>query len=907
MVMLRAEENRYILLASGREEAIARRIPGMRRIATANVLHGPRHPGVILALDMLFGRDGWECPAELVAEVHETRGREVDRPTNPVHVSLAGNELSIECQFADKELVKLVPGYRWSAPQRRWFVPAAPLALEILKEHVGDLLELEADVETFVELKRQDEVQLLARAERAAANIAVTPPPTDEAQSQSEVEARELPDATDRHAPVGESLAAQVARLAGAVSSLETILERLLERLPETVQATELPAEAPSVPESVSGPPADSILTELLGEMDSDPATVVQRANVLLQQSSAEAQPAIRAVLGIAASRTNDHQGAVSHIRRAFEQQAYPLDRELADRANDAYLTSVMALISDACGPAREARTRPDLEELVLGELVRDEGFDDTALASSKARDVLEVLMNDQHLRRLDPTLSDHCRVLHLLCGARGGRWMASDLVVDMLRTPSLTEEGFALGLLVLANTVFEKPCLDEWLYGWPEDASALGLEDVRWICNEAQRRLAKVDSTLATQAALALFGLLAPAPAETASNDLRRDLVKFIPVLAPHRTYAEFLAGFQLAAEGQKKVAQYFPGYLETLARQPLSLSAGHLMTVAVNGSGGSDSTMRRIAEEVYLPSLKARGVQDPQAEVLDLLDLLAESPKADNLLNEIAGMVEDSDFPGASSFSHKHRLELFTRALEAAMKHSHDQDSQQAFDRLLREHRHHGESEALRTLCNGKVQSLKPLTVPANQALLSLQLEAGEEFEQIATGLLKHANLLDPADDVMHEFKGLAMAFPAFREFLQRQEPERFEGGATSFERGKRIVVVGGHEWLRKYALPRFEEWGVKAEWLDPGAAKNGAQSLDLARGSADLIVVNTACISHAASGRVTEEAKKAGTKYVIHGSRGVGALLSVVAESLADPAPAIGSEPNRDRAAGRRKLLR
>jgi hypothetical protein len=118
--------------------------------------------------------------------------------------------------------------------------------------------------------------------------------------------------------------------------------------------------------------------------------------------------------------------------------------------------------------------------------------------------------------------------------------------------------------------------------------------------------------------------------------------------------------------------------------------------------------------------------------------------------------------------------------------------------------------------------------------------------------------------------------------------------------------LVVVGGHEWLRKHAVPKFDSWGIRTTWLDPDSAKNGAQATSLAGGESDLVVINTACISHAASGRVLEEAKKANVRFAFHNSRGLGALLSITRDALADAEPPIEA-PRATRASERRKLLR
>lgn len=164
MVRLRAEENRYLVEARGREAVLVGRIPGCRANAHAGALQLPRQPGVILALDELFGPDGWEHPADLAIEVAETRGRELGEAQQIATVGLSGNELAVECAFADKELVKLVPGYRWSAPQRRWFLPASPMALQVLERRFGNRLEVAPGVREYLELRAREEEAALARS-----------------------------------------------------------------------------------------------------------------------------------------------------------------------------------------------------------------------------------------------------------------------------------------------------------------------------------------------------------------------------------------------------------------------------------------------------------------------------------------------------------------------------------------------------------------------------------------------------------------------------------------------------------------------------------------------------------------------------------------------------------------------
>lgn len=912
MISLRADEHRYLVTANGRDEALAMRVPGSRFVASARALQMARQPGTVLALDHIFGQGQWDHSPELAQEIVESRSRQAAPPQQRAVVTLVGNELGVECAFGDKELVKLVPGYRWSAPQRKWFLPAYPLALELLEQHFGTQLEVEEPVRRLLELKRIDEESALQRATAAPAPaLPLATPATDEDADDERAPDEPATVATVHLWPTAtEGLFERLDRLSGAVEELVSLLRNGL-ALP--AQVTAATASEPESPQPAEQRPAahDESWRAILAEAVNDPPAAMQRLRTPLQMAGQQELPALRAVAGIACSLQGDHKEALTYLRRAQESAEAPIDPDLQQRVSAAYIDSVVALIGATASPERPIADRAGLEELVLAELVHDSGFVDEGLGSKDSRDLLSLLMDDQLLRRIDPVLADYCRVLHLVCVARGGRWMAAERVIEMLRHRDLTDVGFALGLIVLANTVFEQPCMEEWFGRWPQEESELGFDDLRSVVEGALARLKELEPTIASAAALSALALASGARLEVASMDERRELVRLIPPRAADRRYAEFLAAFQPAQAGTRKVAQNFPGYLQILANSPLFQTAAHLLTVFVNDSGGTDSTTRRIAEEVYLAAFTTRGVRDPQTEVLDLVDMLAESPRADNLLNEVSQHVEDGDVPGSTAFSHEHRSELFQRTFRVAQQAGHNHDSTIAFDRCVREFLQHGEFEALRSFCLSVPAGFKPLQLPVGQALLSLQLESGEDFVPAAELVLRNCNPKAPDDEGTHELKGLGIAFPQFRAYLDAHLPpgETISEASPDFS-GRKVVVVGGHEWLRKHALPAFEQWGVKATWLSPDEAKNGAQATALAAGAADLVVINTACISHAASGRVRAEVERAqqtgATKIAYHNSRGLGALLSITREALADTAPPItASGPTK--AKDRRKLLR
>jgi hypothetical protein len=89
----------------------------------------------------------------------------------------------------------------------------------------------------------------------------------------------------------------------------------------------------------------------------------------------------------------------------------------------------------------------------------------------------------------------------------------------------------------------------------------------------------------------------------------------------------------------------------------------------------------------------------------------------------------------------------------------------------------------------------------------------------------------------------------------------------------------------------MPVLKTWNLDVAWLEPKQAKNGQQARELAEGVA-AVVINTACIGHAASGRVSEAARSAQVAVIDQTSRGVGSMLMQVRGALArlsaPPAP-------------------
>ncbi len=881
MVSMRVDEFRYLVTASGRDEALVLRIPGCRYVSAVRAYQVARQPGSIRALDDIFGEGKWDHTPDLAQEVVEARQRPAPPAQQSATVTLAGNDLAVECAFADKELVKLVPGYRWSAPQRKWYVPAAPMAADLLRRYFGDRLAVDDDVTEAMERMRHDQEAALARA------AAQPPPPAvEEAASTAPaaVAGRALAASTDGHSP--DPLIERLDRLAGAVEELVALLRGGIPALPEA------PPPAPDVEPTAAdepAPPSSANWHDLLAGLESDAEETREKALRLCQTVQTDDELPLRAVAGLAMARLGQHEEALGALRRALEKPGR-LEDDLSREARVAYAGVVLSLLSNDCGPSGPIVSESDLRDLLLAELVSDNGFDSERLGSQQARARLEYLVNDPVLRRLAPVLADYCRIAHLLGGARAGQWMAADRIADILREATLGNEGFALGLVLLANALYEKNSLDDWNKVWPKEDIQNTVSDLAWLVPEAEKRLKafQEDTRILEPAALACLACIAGGPLEWASNNQRKMLARFIsPRNSALRDYAEFLAAFQPAANGQPNTHQTFPGWAKTLEQMRLSRSARYLTDVSLNDRGGSNSLTWAIADRVYVQALTLWGVDDPQTELIDLLDLLQAGQRPDNYLNAVGRLVESRNLPWTSLVSAEQRRIVYERALEASVKQSHDKDSVEAFDRLVRELRYQGESADadLVSLVSRYTNGFKPLRGPALEVLLTHQLEAGEPFEETVQQLVRNAQQ-EGVTDPPAELIGLALAFPQLAEYSSSQvSPAEGETPPANVPPGKRVVVIGGHQWLKKHAKPVLEDqWKLKVDWLDPDEAHNGAQSLGLASGSADLVIINAACISHAASGRVLEEAKASGKQYVLHHSRGVGAMIGLTLQSLA-----------------------
>jgi hypothetical protein len=293
-------------------------------------------------------------------------------------------------------------------------------------------------------------------------------------------------------------------------------------------------------------------------------------------------------------------------------------------------------------------------------------------------------------------------------------------------------------------------------------------------------------------------------------------------------------------------------------------------------------------IADEVYLTALTL-GVTDPETEVMELANILDKGSSPAKSWNQLAGVVEDEDVPGIEQMSREQRGKLFERAFKVATEANRDRDALEAFDRLMRFYWDEGAFDAIRETAGRFVRGWKPLRLPSLITLLEVMVLDGEPSEGIlqpVESFLATKPESSESDTAIRELQLLGQAHPRHHDqFLAFVEKRATKGKDTviSFPE-KRVLLVGGHDSIRTGGKPILEEWGLKVDWLGPHEAKNGKQAISLAQGACDAVIINTAYIGHAASGRVKEAAEAANKPVVWQDGRGLASVLQKVRETFA-----------------------
>jgi hypothetical protein len=918
MARLTARENRYFLSTDDAEAIQARRIPAARPLPEGRGFVLPRKPGVILALDRVFGPDGWEPTGDAAQDAREARGRVYDPAREPADLSLEGAWFVIRCAIADKELVKKVPGYRWDPRRQRWFVPAVPVALDMLRDGFSEL-RVDAEAAATIELRRIDEQRALEQAQRAAA---LAPParalevgrPGEESETPTPAEGQDVapalpvtsrPPADAAPGPdLPEALLTRFDRLLNA-------LERLVERLEPTAAAPRLSAsdaDEPLADEYAAAAasdvaPGEEDWRDFLDRFEATPDDgVVEAIDRARQAASPATWDAVAGILGTAAGQP---EVARQHLRRALHQAA--LDPELQVSARSAYVAASVALVARTLGASESIRSVQDFRAALAREILSGEGIDAAALTGSEVRDVVATLIDDPLLRELSATLADAVRVLDLLVGVRNEAPGIVDRLERFLVREDTTGDAFGLTLVVAAAHVAGVRTATETIDAWPEDDMPAGL---RISPARAKDRLQDIeDAAVRGAAARAALLLSAGDGGDDSLDGDRRALLRMVQRIDAGHEHASFLAWFPVAAHGGAIPEDRREAYLAVLGKHPLRRTRDHIERMFAEGDASDRrSIVHYVAEGALIPAL-AHGVEDPQSEVIDLLDVFETGETGPMALGTLARAVDRETFPGADRFGLEQRVEVFRRALKSAVAKRRKELALEGLARLTAILWECDRVEDIERVALGCLRERwAPIRVPASIVLAEAMAVRGSNPDDMLGSL--HDCLQGARDDerraVLLEVADLVPEAAArIREELGSAIEERSDEHQPALA-GCRVLVVGGHDRLRQAATPVLERWGAKVDWLNPDQTKQGERAVTLARGACTHVVVNTSYISHAASGRVIEAAAGMGKRVIYHDGRGVGSTLRILGEQLGErPAVGVAADPKPTKADARRKL--
>ncbi|MEJ5220547.1 MAG: hypothetical protein WHT63_00910 [Tepidiforma sp.] len=911
MITVRADENRLLAeAASAADRVVLRHFPGARWLPPRRSFSLPRQMATYRLLDHLFGPEGWQPPAALA----EARALQQDPPTAEARLEVLDYEFSVQCSFADRELVKRVPGYRWVPQEKRWRLPRVPETLRILEDGFGELLVLPDGGE--VERWREDEEARIAEERRQA----MVQDAAEEAK-KAEEKPREAPTTgTAEAAAAGEAgaaagTAARAAAEGGIPAGFEGLYERLdrltaaLERLVEALEAGEAraprvtvqpsapgtepgtgPTDEPELPDAAgAGFDWESELDRLRSEHD-DPAR--QALEARLQQARDGEQAALRMLLGYWFFYNGRWTEALTWFRRALAGDA-GADADLEAEAERGLKAAAWQEFAAALG-LRGDRFADAYAALWQEVNNRGSGIGEDRWEAG--REAIAGLAEDPEIARREASLHGLVRLAQFLGAARRGQQVDEQRLSDFVRDGSVAADTRVLGLVLLASVLYEGEAVADWANAWPKKTTVAG--DFSWAAQLAVELLKAAGERhpeVVPVGAVSTLAIVARGPRDWASREQRRQLLRLIGSEERLRGYAEFLAAYRLAAEGDGKgLTKDFKGYFEYLKQVRLDDSWEHLSEVLAEDNGHVTDA---IIDDVLPATLGAWGIGNVQ-NLLDAAEFAKETQRGDNTLNRIADGVEDGTIAGAEALDGEQRLKLFRLALDAARRKTHDQDSEQAFVRLVRELLRQGKDDEVPNLCEefSSQEVFASLRERALLAGLEWALERGLPVEGLVQraieGFRKESSRVD-------DFRLIASSFPEVRE-AGGEELKKLLGEPVGAQadperlKGKCVLIVGGHPSLQTKTQPELEAWGLKVDWLDPESAKQGGRAVDRASGSVDLVVVNTGYIGHAASGRVTKAADSAGNRVVARAFAGPKMLIETVRLCLLSEAVGAATPP-------------
>lgn len=792
-------------------------------------------------------------------------------------------ELLVSCHFEDREQAKRVPGYRWDPDRRVWVYPDSELHRTLVA------LAFRVSVKGGEELSEvppggQGGVALPAAREGRR-------PGSQEVREGDHVPARWQEDLQARLTQVERRLVELTAAVERAERRLTAQLDALLEGVSGRPRATDRADDLAGAGADAGAPGLGTPDPLALLERCLDEPEVVLRE--LEGQLARAPTRALRAVEAVAAWRA----GKGAQAMRALEASGgAELPLRLAEVRDRVLEEAALAPFAQALGTS--GRTANDVLFALGGALLRGTLADEAADQLLRATELEAWSWVARERPDLGEARDAVRRAARAALGLAGPETTVEALA--LLRpesSPALLLASLATAVSAAAGGA-DPARLARW---WPKRSFELDADRAEQALAALRDRAALLPRELHSAAALGALALAAPFDQAVVSMRSRRALLEWVPHEGDERTLAEFFAAFRPALhEDAAPSPDRYPGLARELCRR---IEAGEVDAPTL------DAYLEELTlqgERAWKQAIVAGGVLSarvrrfglPEGDSFAVLEDLA-SAADDNgqTWNELARLLEDGEAANGASLGSQALERVYKRALEAARENANQ--SVEAFYRLLRHADEYWEDErALSWLAEQTAHRPRSRQLAAATEFARRRLARAKSVDDAIAAVQPLVALISAGErstEVGEELGVLLEDAPAWRDAvaerfqLVRRSPQ---GGPSQPVRSLRLVVVGGHQDLRRHAQPRIEARGHSVTWLHPDEAKQGSRLRDAASGSCDYVLVIIPYVSHAANERARQEA---GGKYRAVPSNGVVSLLREV-EQLERSAANRGHERRR-----------
>lgn len=861
-ISLTAPDERVETLFAELQSAL-RQPPSRDRVTIAIRFAGTFVP----ALRHLLNGAVLEFQAKDLEEEVERRIREVEGhrcPRGEPHTLVDEDGLLlVYCHFEDREQAKRIPGYRWDPERRAWVYPSSRLhrVMAEVAYRAG-----------------ADEPPAPRPTSYPAPRPPQAPAPAFTTADADAAVRRALDSVVEANRKAQEQLEEFGRTLARLVERIELIERRLVDGLDglqrgfESLKFATAAEASPVAAAAAPAPIAPRRPEDLLDLCRSAPRDALREIE---RQLALEPSPAWRAVEAIAAANAGDWRRAVRWLE-ATSGAALP--KQLREERAVVLRRAVAAVI----GAAISTDTAdPEAVAAAFAAILESGGLsDEQRLNLAEASEPTRWAW----IRAEAPQLEELRRLTAALAALPAAGSEPLGALLDILRTADAPQHRRAalLGAACALAGVPSLTALDAW---WPGSPAARRT-DLGALAGSLAEFVRALPEGARASAALAALALLAPL--DEVPMQVRRDLLRAVPE-GDRRPLAEFLAVFRPAVASEHPPnPEHYPGLARELVRRlqsrtvPAEAVDSYLQEVALQGTS---QWQRALADGGVLEArVEAYGL--PDGDALDTLIELARAVPNGEGLNRLARLVEDTPDSGTPDT----RERLFEAAFEASSK-SRNQ-ARDAFLRLLRHAQAHWEQERRRGWIAQQCGSGHSHTrILASIEYATEMLEALDSADDVAAALEPlRANLegqqskldLSLAGEVLLLFSELRERFGEDVRLPELPLPEAEAPAEAPALRPLRLLIVGGHQRLRRHALPRLEARGHQVQWLGPDEAVTGSQLPQAAAGACDYVLVITPYISHAAAERARSAA---GDRCVLVSENGVMGLLRRVDRLAAD----------------------